>query len=234
MLIGLLGRLTPYERFEAMRRLDTGGQSLFTNKWFMLLGWSLIILLSAALFVIYRMRVEKEKKYVERQFDELSERLEITAAEREILEAIAARSGLQRKDTIFSHPDAFENGLAQLMQDVFADGHNLVYRKKLQAAIHAIKQKLGYLKLEPNERPRTMKEQSSRHIPVGKTVLLSLPGRDTVRHINAEIIANDEYELIVKPEIPLDCQAGQVWLVRYDAGPVTWQFAAITLVCSDY
>lgn len=233
MVVGLLGTLTPYERLEAMRQLDAGSRSLFTDKWFVLLGWSLIFLLAITFFVVHRMRIEKERKQIRRQFDELAEKLDITAAEREILEAITARSGLRRNDAIFSHPDAFENGLARLMQDVFADGHNLVYRKKLQAAVYSIKQKLGYLKVEAAERPRSIKEQSSRYIPVGKTVQLLLSERDDARPLPAEVVANDEYELVVRPDIPLNCRSGQVWLVRYNAGSVTWQFSAITLGCSE-
>jgi hypothetical protein len=232
VLIGLLGELTPYERFEAMRQLDAGGYSLFTNKWFVLLGWSLIFVLVMTLLVVHRMRIEKEKRQIEQHYDELSGRLGLTAEEREILDAIAARTGLRHKGEIFSHSDAFEGGLARLMQDVFSDGHNLVYRKKLQAAVYSIQEKLGLVKPQPAGRPRSGKELSSRHISVSKKVLLSLSARDGVKRILAEVTANDDYEFVVVPEIPLACQSGEIWTVQYDAGSVTWEFEAITLACS--
>lgn len=233
VLVGLVGQLTPYQRLEAMRQLDAGGQGLLTNKWFVLLGWSLIFILVMLLIVVRRMRIEKEKQQIQRHYDELSDRMGLTAEEREILDAIAARTGVARKDTVFNEPDAFENGLARLMQDVFSEGHNLVYRKKLQAAIFSIREKLGYIKPAPAGQLPSGKLQSSRHIPIGKTVWLSLSGRQDVKRIAAQVVANESYELLLQPEIPLACSVGQVWLVQYEAGSVTWEFDAITLMCAD-
>lgn len=233
VLVGLLCDLTPHERYQAMRQLDTGGKSLFTDKWFVLLGWSLIFFLTVLLLAVRRMRIEKEKRQIEDNYDALSDKLHLTAEEREILDAITARSGLPHKDAIFAHPEAFENGLASLMKDVFADGQNLVYRKKLQAAIYSIKQKLGYIKPVPAGRPHSGKVQSSRHIPVGKAVRLSLSGKETAKQIRAEVIGNDPYELVVAPEFPLASQSGQVWTVQYNTGSVTWEFEAITLTCTE-
>ena len=232
VLIGLVGELTTYERFQAMRQLDAGGSSLFTNKWFVLLGWSVIFILVMTLLVVHRMRIEKEKRQLQQQYDELSDRLGLTAGEREILDAIATRAGLRHKGDIFNHSDAFEDGLARLMQDVFSDGQNLVYRKKLQAAVYSIQEKLGFVKPAPTGRPRSGKELSSRHIPVGQKVQLSLSGRDGDRRVSADVAVNDDYEFAVTPEIPLACSSGEVWTVQYDAGAVTWEFEAITLACS--
>lgn len=233
VLVGLLGNLTTYERFQAMQQLDAGRPSLFTNKWFVLLGWSLIFILVVTLVVVHRMRIEKEKRLLERQYDELSDRLGLTAGEREILDAIAVRTGLSHKGDIFHHSEAFDDGLARLMQDVFSDGHNLIYRKKLQAAVYAIQEKLGFVKPAPTGRPRSVKELSSRHVPIGQKVMLSLSSRDGVRRVSAEVTVNDDYEFAVTPEIPLACQSGEVWTVQYDAGTVTWEFEAITLACSE-
>ncbi len=233
VLVGLAGQLTPYQRFDAMRRLETGDHTLLTNKWFVLLGWSMIFILSMLLLVVRRMRIEKEKQQVQQHYDALSEKLGLTAEEREILDAVAARMGLPHKDAVFAESDAFENGLARLMQDVFTDGHNLVYRKKLQVAIFSIRQKLGYAKPAPASQTQSAKLQSSRHIPVGKTVMLSLPGQSPAQRIRADVAANEPYELLLRPEIPLACPVGQIWDVQYEAGSVTWEFEAITLMCSS-
>lgn len=233
VLVGLVGQLTPYQRFEAMRQLDAGGHSLLTNKWFVLLGWSLIFILVMLLIVVRRLRTEKEKQQIQRHYDELSDRMGLTAEEREILDALSARTGMARKDTVFNEPDAFENGLARLMQDVFSEGHNLVYRKKLQAAVFSIREKLGYVKPAPSGQTPSSKLQSSRHIPVGKTVWLSLSGQQGLKRIKAQVAANESYELLLLPELPLACAVGQVWRVQYEAGSVTWEFDAMTLMCAE-
>ena len=52
--------LTPYERYEAMRRFNSGyidWHKLLTNKWVVMFGWSVImILLVAAVAVVLRRR----------------------------------------------------------------------------------------------------------------------------------------------------------------------------------
>ena len=74
VLVGMLCDLPPHERYQAMRQLDTGGKSLFTDKWYVLLGWSLIFFLIVLLLAVRRMRIEKEKRQIEDNYDALSDR----------------------------------------------------------------------------------------------------------------------------------------------------------------
>lgn len=231
--VGLVGQLTPLERLEAMRQIDRGRENLLTDAGLMLLGVLAACLFVLLLVMVRRLRLQRENRQVQQAYDAASDRLNLTAPEREILEAIAIRTGEPQKGAVFEDVDVFETGLGRLMQDVFADGHNLVYRKKLQAAVHSIKEKLGFVKPAPTGQPRSSKDQSSRHIPVGKTVLLWPAGGKSDRHVLGEVIANDAFEWVIRPETPLAGQAGRMWRVRYDDGAVTWELDAITLAVSE-
>jgi hypothetical protein len=232
----LIAQMDVYERFEAMRRLNTGGgdggYAFLRNKWFVVLGWSVIVVLSMLLIAVRRMRREKERQAMNLRFAAEADRLELTAEERDIVEAVANRSGLKQKDAIFTLSEPFDNGLSILMQEVFAAGQDLVERKKLQGTIFSIKEKLGFINPGgPNI--RTGKEQSSRNIPMGTVVRLGPAGNRQNARIGAEVIQNDRYELLVRPELPILCKPGDVWTVEYFKAAMTWEFEAITMACNE-
>lgn len=228
----LAAALDAHERFQAVRRLNSGHDySFLRDKWFIVLGWSMIVLLLLLLIAVRRMRLEREHQHMQQRFSTEASRLGLTAEERDLVEAVAARAGLRRKDAIFTMSEPFDNGLALLMQEVFTAGRNLVERKKLHGTIFSIKEKLGFIKpAGPDSRGR---EQSTRSIPVGTVVQIGLAsGRQSAR-IHAEVIQNDCYELLVRPEIPLLCKPGDVWKVSYFKAAMTWEFEAITMACSE-
>jgi hypothetical protein len=230
----LTAQMDVYERFEAVRRLNSGGSgyAFMRDKWFIVLGWSLIALLLLLLMAVRRMRLEKERQVMERRFLAEADRLRLTAEEREIVEAVAARAGLKRKDSIFTLNESFDNGLAQLMQEVFAAGQNLVERKKLHGMIFSIKEKLGFIKTAGPDN-RTGRQQSSRQIPLGTVVQISPAGTRSSARIPAEVIQNDCYELLLRPELPLLCKPGDMWKVEYFKAAMTWEFEAITMACTE-
>lgn len=231
----LIAQLDVYERFQAVRRLNTGGSedlAFLRNKWFVLLGWSVVMGLLMLLIAVRRMRLEKGRQAVEQRFTEEADRLQLTAEERDIVEAVAVRANLKHKDLIFTLNEAFDSGLAQLMQEMFAAGHNLSERKKLHGAIFTIKEKLGFVKSAGPE-SRSIKEQSSRNIPVGTVVQIGRAGNRQAVRMHAEVIQNDKYELQLRPEIPLLAKAGDVWTIAYFKAAMTWEFEAITMACSD-
>ena len=68
------GGLSPYERFEAMRKMNTDPESglyaLLTNKWFISLGWSVIFVLILILAAIRQQHKEKDKEKRRQVFEE--------------------------------------------------------------------------------------------------------------------------------------------------------------------
>lgn len=231
----LIAQMDVYERLEAVRRLNAGGEggyAFLRNKWFIVLGWSVIVVLGMLLIAVRRMRLEKERQAMNRRFAAEADRLQLTAEERDIVEAVANRSGLKRKDAIFTLSEPFDNGLAVLMQEVFTAGQNLVERKKLHGTIFSIKEKLGFVKPGGPDL-RTGKEQSSRNIPLGTVVQLGPAGNRQNARIGAEVIQNDRYELLVRPELPILCKPGDVWTVEYFRASMTWEFEAITMACNE-
>jgi hypothetical protein len=225
--------LTPIQRYSAMRRLETNYSATFlTNKWVILLGWSIIAVLGVLLIAVRRMRLEKDRRTMQERFATMANRYRLTVQEREMLEAISLRSGLKKTDAIFVESEAFDDGLAKLMQDSFAAGHNLAQRKRLNIMAYGIKTKLGFQKSisEFGLSGLSDRNLSSRQIAVGKTVAASLSS-DMESHFEAEVVGNSPYELTLSPGIPLEALPGQTITIHYRIGNVTWGFTSVIISC---
>jgi len=147
---GLLSEtMTPTDRYEAMRRLGSGGgprESILADRWFVLFAASVVFILTLVLLIVRRLRIEREKTQALTKFNHEANRKGLTAEEREILLGIARKSGLKHPNTIFNHWVAFDRGSAKLMQEVFTAGQNIVQRKKLNMTVNSVKAKLGFAK----------------------------------------------------------------------------------------
>lgn len=231
----LLEALTPYEKYDAMRRLGGGGTTypILTNKWFVLLAASIVFILTIVLLVVRRVRIEHEKDQAVNKFNHEANRKGLTAAEREILLGIAKKAGLKRIDTIFTHWAAFDRGSAKLMQEVFSAGQNIVQRKKLNMTVNSIKVKLGFAKPARSHGVGggVSKGPTSRSIPEGREVSIAPTHRSSGSRIEAVVTKNSEYELSLRPEIPVLSVPGDMWNVQYRFGSAVWEFDALTLVC---
>lgn len=231
--------LTPLERYSAMRRLNSHHpipdslRAFLTHPGFIWGGILLVVILLISLFIVRRKRTVQDKRQHKEQFVFLSDQRGLTAQQREILTAIAKQSGSGRMEEIFFQPELFIRGTSKLMQEYFASGHNLIERKKMNILIGQIKQKLGYQKEGGSIPLRRGRDPSlsSRDIPVGKTVSIALSTRPEGSRVDAVVIQNDEFELVLRPEIPVSCPPGEHWNVRYRLGTSTYEFDALTMVC---
>jgi hypothetical protein len=225
--------LTPIQRYSAMRQLDTRHHATFlTNKWFVLLGWSIIAALGILLIAVRRMRLEKERLAMQERFASMANRCRLTVQEREMLEAIALRSGLKKTDSIFIESAAFDDGLAKLMQDSFSAGHNLAQRKRLNVMAYGIKTKLGFQKSTSEFGLSGLSDHnlSSHQIIVGKMVIASLDS-DMNSTFEAEVVGNSPYELTLSSRRQQDAMPGQTITIRYQIGTVTWGFTSVIISC---
>jgi hypothetical protein len=233
--------LTPLERYSAMRRLDSRYpmpdwlKAFLTHPAFIWSGIALVALLILTLLILRRKRTTHESKQHKEQFDFLCDQRGLTAQQREILKAIAQRSGMGRPEDVFFQSELFVKGASRLMQGYFASGHNLIERKKMNLLIGQIKQKLGFQKGAAAVPIRRGHDPglSSRDIPVGKTVSIALSTRPEGSRVDAVVIQNDEFELVLRPEIPVSCPPGEHWNVRYRLGSSTYEFDALTMVCGS-
>jgi len=230
-----LAALGPYEKWGAMRRLGGGRESLLTNKWFVLMGASIIFILTILLLAVRRLRIERVKEASEKKFNEYANRHGLNKEERKILTGITKRAFVKHKEAVFTMFAAFNRGAAKFMQESFASGQSLIERKKLNAMVNSVKEKLGFERriYSFGVRRGHRKGLSSRQIPVGKKVSIALSGSEGQSRIDAVVMKSDELELVVSPEVPVKSVPGKLWNVQYRFGAATWEFNVLTIACDN-
>lgn len=228
----LLSELSVTDRLNAMKQLNTGANSsILTNKWFVLLGWSSIIMLLILLVAVRKSRLERERISIQSRFDDYACKLDLSNEERSILEAICRCAGVKYKDTIYTSRDVFDRGLRYLMQEIFVVDQGSEEREKLHTLIFSIKEKLSFVKSDSDKGliNHVGKEKSSRQIPVGTVLMVSSSDDTSESWTRAEVIQNDRYEIQLQPEHAVSCKSGIPMKVRYSNAAVTWEFEAITM-----
>jgi hypothetical protein len=229
--------MTPQERFRAMQRIDANGLGVdfLAGRWLELAGWLIIALLIVVLIIRYKRRTRNSKLRSDNSFYESANRLQLSREEQDIVVAIATLSGIKQRESIFTLRPAFDAGLTRLMHDVFAAGQDSADRKKFHEAVLSIKTKLGFVSSQLKNRftSHSGKERTTRQISVGTEVWLSPSDNDAGERFIAEVIQNDDFEFSLRPEVPITCQPGDIWTVRYNNGAMIWEFEAITTACSQ-
>ncbi len=231
----ILAALGPHEKWGAVRRLGAGSESVFENKWFVLMNASIVFIMTVVLLAIRRFRIEQAKEALDRRFDEYADNHGLNSQERKILVGITNESLLKHKDAIFTLVSAFNRGAVKFMQDKFAAIHNPIERKQLNAVVDSVRQKLGYKSKVRSFGLRSGPGRglSSRQIPIGRKVSIAPSGSADVPRIDAVISRSDELEFVLKPDVPVSSVAGKLWNVRYRFGAATWQFNVVTIAYGE-
>ena len=220
----LLG-LTAGERWAAARRMSP--QSV-PQQWLVLLGVAVLLVLLVLLFAVSVRRRQQSRGQRVEKFDMEALRKGLTTRERQILLAIALRSGLRRKADIFHAVDAFNRGAAQLFAE-FARTRTPQANTELKAEAVRLR-----AKLYPQAAfggPIARERPSSRDIPVDKWIELTEGKEHAAVTIRSQVLRHDGMELVVALETPVPSKAGDPWLARYYSGATVWEFRTSTVRC---
>ncbi len=217
--------LTAGERWAAARRMSP--RSL-PEQWLVLLGVAaMLVLLVVLLAISFRRRQQNHRRGAE-EFDLEALRRGLTVRERQILLAIAARSGRRHTSAIFHTADAFQRGAAQLLTE-YAQMHTPQENTELNGEVLRLREKLGLRATGPGQTRR--ERPSSRDIPTGKGIELIGDQEHAAVTIRAQVLRNDKVELVAAVLAPVSSKAGEPWLVRYYSGMTAWEFRTSTVRC---
>jgi hypothetical protein len=224
----LLGT-TAMDRWAGARQL---GPRAVSQQWFVMIGVAVLLALVAALVAISVRRRQQVKRQKAQELDVAILRRGFTARERQILLAIAVRSGLRHTPDIFQQIGAFDRGAVQLLAEC-AQTRTPQEITALKAQVAVVRQKLGAQPVATGGGAASRGRPSSREIPVGG--LLELTGRrgDQAVALRVEVVRNDAIELTVALRAPLGSKPGDSWLARYYSGLSAWEFRTSTVRCDD-
>ncbi len=215
--------LTPMERWAAAR--DSSGNAA-TDRWLIVIGIIVILLLTVLLFVVSFTRNRREQKTSGMLFVEYAAKRGLTVRERQILHELAGKAGLKRSESVFTLGAAFDRGAARMLEESFADPQAREEAGQLKAELSFLREKLGFRKPAKSSAgsPATSTDLSSRSIAVGKKVRITRrkpPGSDRIESI---VVKNSDEGLSIKLDTSVRITFGESWCVRYDFGSSVQEF----------
>lgn len=215
--------LTPLERWAAAR--ENSGNAA-TDRWFIVIGIIVILLLTVLLFVVSFTRNRREQKTSGLLFVEYAAKGGLTVHERQILRELARKAGLKRSESVFTLGVAFDRGAAKMLEESFADPQAREDAGQLKAELSFLREKLGFRKPPKSSAgsPAASTDLSSRSIAVGKKVRITRrkpPGSDRIESI---VVENSDNGLSIKLETSVRITFGESWCVRYDFGSSIQEF----------
>jgi hypothetical protein len=218
--------LSPLERWEAARRLNSGRS--YDDSFTMLAVILLVVLVVLLIWVSYTRRTQRRAATRE-VFAENAMRRGLGARDRQILLAIVMRSGLRRTHDVFTAVDAFDRGAIKLVSEC-TRSRTPQENEHLRTEIGRLREKLGFQIASPRGSIVGLGQASSRDIPVGRSVELvrSSPQETVVR---GDVVRNDEIEFAIKLKTPIASIAGESWRARYYSGLSAWEFDTSTVRC---
>ncbi len=228
-LVHILLGLTAPERWAATRQI---GPRSVSRQWFMMIGIAVLLALLTALVAISVRRRQQAKRQKADELDTAILRRGLTARERQILLAIAVRSGLRHTPDIFQQVDAFDRGAVQLLAEC-AQTRTPQEITALKAEVAVVRQKLGVQPVATGRGGVARGRPSSREIPVGASLELTGRRGDQAVTLRVQVLRNDTIELIVALRSPLGSKPGDSWLARYYSGLSAWEFRTSTVRCDD-
>ncbi len=221
----VLWALTPVQRWSAARRLNTG-PSFVT--WFVLgAGALLIILVVLLVWVSYRRRLQRRDQMREAFVGHLRRR-GLGVRECQILLAIAMRSGLRGPHNILSDARAFDVGARRLLAE-YSRVRTPQDNAHLELQVNRLRERLGFRAAPVADHAGGSQRSNRCDIAVGKTVELTRRGNRESASVRAEVVANNETELVVELKTPVDSRAGESWRLRYCCGRSMWELETSTV-----
>ncbi len=215
--------LTPLERWTAARG---GSGSGATDRWLLVIGIIVILILTVLLFVVSFNRNRREQQASDQLYSEYADKRGLTVRERQILFEVAGKAGLKRNESVFTLGAAFDRGASKMIKDSFADPDAGEETGQLKAELSFLREKLG-LRKPTNSSAGSLAaamDLSSRSIAVGKKVRITRrkpPGSD---HIESIVVNNSDDGLSIKLETSVRITFGESWCVRYDLGSSVQEF----------
>jgi hypothetical protein len=171
----------------------------------------------------------KERNVVNKAFAIYAQRLGLSLPERQILLDIADKTKLKRIESVFTMVTAFERGAAELTKDVLAR-RGAKASKNLNAQLSALREKLGFEK-KLSTPAATSNKSSSKQILIGKQLQMTRSNAGDPASIESTVIENNDMELTVKLNEPLESKPGELWSVRYNYGASVWEFETSSISC---
>ncbi len=221
--------MTPIQRLESISRLNEDSS---VSPWLTGIGIVSVFVLLVLLAVINRRQKQGNAKPSGQMFAEYAQKRGLTEREAQLLWAIADQAALQRSESVFTLPTAYDRGEIKLLQTCLVE-QGSEESERLQVELSFLREKLGFRKNRVRSSVRINPEDlSSRHIPAGKKLYIRHHRSKNAGDMESVVVKNTRDELVVQFNQPVEVAFGQSWRCRYYSGASLWEFDTSVTSCS--
>ena len=222
--------LTPVQRWWAAGQLNSGFAS---QKWLITAGLVAIGILTVMLFAVSYSRRIWGKKIARELFVDYAQRKELTEQQLQILMEVINNANLKKDESIFTLANAFDRGAAKIIENT-PTYQTKEQTEQLKTNLSVLQEKLGFRKQRTSQTQTTVRKigTSSRDIPVGKKIHITNSSVEDSSSIELIVMENDDMELTVSSQVPLENTKGQIWKASYYLGASIWEFDTSVIGCN--
>ena len=221
--------LSAGQRWQAAKRFD----SVLGQRWFILTGAVAVLVLTAALIIVSRLNAAREKEAAASAFVRLCGKRGLSQRERQILMMIVAKIQLKRSESIFSLATAFDRGANLLIEEALVQWGEQQC-KQLRIELSLLREKLGFRKkLASSVGSGKGAKPGTNQIPVNKSIELTRIKSHGPGTLTGLVVENNQMELTVKLDQPVESITGSPWRGRYYFGSSVWEFDTFEISCKE-
>lgn len=202
-ILSTLAATSPLERFEAMRRWPALSLSIDWAVWGPVVGG---LAVATVLFLLYRRRRAERLRI--RRFFETGEKLGLSKGEQAVLMSVANLAGTRRYSDVYFVEEVFIRGAEAMRQSKAVAAMDERTRKKLDAALRALRRKLGMGQEGAEEEASGVGSVLKK----GDTVTLSRKGE--ARGVQASVASAKQREIVLVTADAKPWRVGEACVVR--------------------
>ncbi len=213
---------TALQRFNALKNLEQYNKD---DREFTRYTLIVIAILLVILFAVSFRRIIRSRREDAELFTEYAEQRGLINEEIQLLVKIIRKAGLRQPASIFTMNDAFDKGCEKIKAELFRK-HNREELIRIESILTSLRSKLGYQRTVSFSQgmPGASDTISSRHLALGKALVIERKINNKKETIDATVIRNNSNELAIQLNRAIIITFGESWKVRYFFGTSIWEF----------
>ena len=207
---------TPIDRYHGVRDTLAGLEDAWLQPLLISLG-ATAAAVAAAVTIIHLLRRRQWLKL----FSAQAATSGLNEQERRLLAVLAEQARLRDPSAIFTNPSVFDRGMEKLMLSARFLGLSNSMQAMSIAVLNSLREKMG---LQRMVQEKVDPAQGTITVPRGAR--LTVVSRGAAAEFEATVSNSRPAQIMVEADAPVECSAGEGWLIRYTDGNALWEMDA--------
>ncbi|HUS92807.1 MAG TPA: PilZ domain-containing protein [Phycisphaerae bacterium] len=215
---------------DRLRAASSWTRSMGGSQWLGLVLVMMVLGTCASIGGVVLYRAWRWRRQQARAFAEHAGRMGLSGPERHVLHAAVKAGKLRNVEAVFHSAIAFETGVAALLRGTRVASMNEARQRTIAALVESLRQKLAFDRPEPGTGPA---KEPPAEAGIARGDELRVVYRGQATELTVQVAESSPGSLLVEPRTPINCRAGESWLMRYSKGGTLWEIDASVEQAAD-